>query len=585
MARASYRRGQPRTASRVPPGYVRVGPFSASSVSNFSSTPARYFKYVSTPGTDLPQLGPGQSIVVLVDDVSTPSGYLLCCEQTGTYNGRGWRLAVANSSGSGKFQLDIGATSKQSTRVFSGRGCIAISCDGTGRYKSSVNGAPVEDHGVVAYTPVAAGDTVAIGILAWNQGIGFQAQGLSVCEFVAINRMLSDAELVAASGVANALDRTVLSSTFTADASATCWWRAGTHWNGSAGTSTTGGSVPITFTVSGTPTLNAVTETVYPLRGSSLLADGIAISDQGAYMLRSSFARLRCTTSATRIAADIVAQATTPNGLGALNSGALVSVTGALTRDGTRQVVDITLPAGAGKTIDLVESGQQLAGALVGANTALVAVRQVGSSALTIARPVPPSSRIVVFGDSISQGITATTPVTQGWTMLMRADYTGGVSVYGAGSIALQTVGATSDTRATLAQRLCQAASVTSGARIVWLAIGTNDYGGPGGGAWSAASFQAAYADLLDKIHAMDAGAVVYAQSPIVRTVETANSFGSTMADYRAAVSTSCSGRAWATYVDGTTLMTSGGLSGDGVHPTTAGHATIKASVKTILGY
>lgn len=162
----------------------------------------------------------------------------------------------------------------------------------------------------------------------------------------------------------------------------------------------------------------------------------------------------------------------------------------------------------------------------------------------------------------------------------MSADYKGMVRVIAYSGRQLRTDGLTATWRANLANQLVQAAMGTNKRRI-WLAIGTNDYGLA---QWNSTNFGAAYADLLDQIRALDTTVTVYAQSPLVRTTETANALGSTMADYRAAISTACSGRSWATYVDGASILALGDLA-DGVHPTTAGHAKYKTAVKTAIGY
>lgn len=115
----------------------------------------------------------------------------------------------------------------------------------------------------------------------------------------------------------------------------------------------------------------------------------------------------------------------------------------------------------------------------------------------------------------------------------------------------------------------------------IWLAIGTNDYGL---NKWSAASFGTAYAALLDDLHTALPSATIYCQTPIVRSTETANGSGSTLGNYRTQISTAQSTRTgYAVLVNGATILTTGDLD-DGVHPTTAGHATYYAAVKTALG-
>jgi lysophospholipase L1-like esterase len=126
--------------------------------------------------------------------------------------------------------------------------------------------------------------------------------------------------------------------------------------------------------------------------------------------------------------------------------------------------------------------------------------------------------------------------------------------------------------------------SVYPGADIIWLAIGTNDYGL---NKWSAANFGYAYAALLDALHVRFPTATIYTQTPIQRTVETANTFGDTLPNYRTQITTAQAARAaWCTLVVGTgaTWPQAPGDLDDGVHPTDAGHLKYANSVKTVLG-
>ena len=143
----------------------------------------------------------------------------------------------------------------------------------------------------------------------------------------------------------------------------------------------------------------------------------------------------------------------------------------------------------------------------------------------------------------------------------------------------------TAGARLTLARLLVQMASDSTGTRTLWIEWGTNDYGGAGAGMWSAANFQTAYQDLLTQLKTLDSGLLIYAQSPTVRTSEVANTFGNTLGDYRTAISNAVTAVGGGiTYVNGSTIITTLDLA-DTVHPNTTGHATIKAFVKTTLGY
>jgi lysophospholipase L1-like esterase len=116
---------------------------------------------------------------------------------------------------------------------------------------------------------------------------------------------------------------------------------------------------------------------------------------------------------------------------------------------------------------------------------------------------------------------------------------------------------------------------------ILWIAIGTNDYGL---NKWSAASFGTAYAALLDALNSALPDLFIYCQTPIVRANEAANGSGSKLGDYRTQIATAVSTRtAYAKLIDGTAILTTDDLA-DGVHPTTAGHATYAAAVIAELG-
>lgn len=194
------------------------------------------------------------------------------------------------------------------------------------------------------------------------------------------------------------------------------------------------------------------------------------------------------------------------------------------------------------------------------------------------ATQITPSAipRLLVYGDSIAVGANATSPSLQGWVQLVRNEYTNSVLYEAWGWRSLHDDASTESAREAFAAHI----AAQSPAEI-WLAIGTNDYGL---NKWSAAAFGAAYADLLDKLHAALPDAVIYAQTPLVRSSEAANGSGSTLGDYRTQIATAQSTRsAYCTLVDGTDILTTGDLT-DGVHPSTAGHALYAAYVKTVLG-
>lgn len=178
-----------------------------------------------------------------------------------------------------------------------------------------------------------------------------------------------------------------------------------------------------------------------------------------------------------------------------------------------------------------------------------------------------PAMKMVHVGDSIANGTqssvalhASTYPASSCATAMLRRRYPGAIcfDAYGARQLF--------DDQATIvaaARRIC-----ALNPSDIWIALGTNDYFFSN---WTAAAFGTAYASYLDTLHTYAPQARVWAQTPLLRTapaVETANSQGSTLANYRTQISTAQSTRTpWCILVDGTggTFPQTMGL--DGVHP------------------
>lgn len=178
-------------------------------------------------------------------------------------------------------------------------------------------------------------------------------------------------------------------------------------------------------------------------------------------------------------------------------------------------------------------------------------------------------AKLVVYGDSISVGAFASSPNRAGWPGLLKTLYGKHVVNEGWGFRQLIDDAQTSGARQTMAERFA-----SYNPQYIWMAIGTNDYGMVRSPNWSAANFGTAYADLLDKIHAESPNTIIFCQSPLQRTTETANGMGSTLGDYRSQISTAAAARtAYCVYVEGASeaIVPTSEL-GDGLHPNTAGH-------------
>ncbi len=191
-------------------------------------------------------------------------------------------------------------------------------------------------------------------------------------------------------------------------------------------------------------------------------------------------------------------------------------------------------------------------------------VTYADSASFAVSAPTV-GNRILIYGDSIAVGADATYPETQGYIPILRYSYSFRTMAEAWGYRSLYD---DANTGTLLSAFVSRIAGYTPA--IVWLAIGTNDYGL---NKWSAASFGTAYGSLMDSLHAALPSAVIVAQTPIVRSSEAANGSGNTLGQYRAQIAAACATRPWACFVDGTQILAVADLNADGVHPTTAGQA------------
>ena len=307
-------------------------------------------------------------------------------------------------------------------------------------------------------------------------------------------------------------------------------------------------------------------------------SDSFAPVQETGYQLISPFARLVFTTSAGFLTVSTV---NTWTGGGGGEYGVAIGA-GAPTIADTMAATDtrtFTLGTpGTPKTITITGGPHSLGTPEIGA---FPVVLSVPAPYRIAAVPVtPPTRRIVVYGDSITVGLYATELITQGWAMLVRADYPGQLSMDAYAGRSLFRDNAVDGIPALCAVLASMAdATVTN---EIYLAIGTNDWGFDGYPVRSV--FTTRYTALLTGIRALTA-AKVWAQSPIPRTDKAVNAYGDTLAQYRTCISDAVTAAAISdcTYVDGTTWAVA--LNPDGIHPTTAGHASLKALVKTAVGY
>ena len=156
-------------------------------------------------------------------------------------------------------------------------------------------------------------------------------------------------------------------------------------------------------------------------------------------------------------------------------------------------------------------------------------VSKVLFNAAATRQTIAASPCLYFYGDSILSGAGATDPSVDSVVPLVIPSFTGSVYNDAYDSRTLTHDAATAGTRTAFAARIA-----TFSPTIIWIQIGTNDYSTA---TLSAADFETAYADLLDKLHTALPSAVIHAQTMIIRATETANSFGDTTDAYRTAIS------------------------------------------------
>lgn len=184
---------------------------------------------------------------------------------------------------------------------------------------------------------------------------------------------------------------------------------------------------------------------------------------------------------------------------------------------------------------------------------------------------IPPAQTdVIIYGDSIASGFGATIVPLEAWPALLRNQRE--VSIDAVGARKFSQEARTSEMRVALVARL-----VSQNPNVLWLAIGTNDWGFE---TWTASQFGAAYADVIDKLHAARPALKIYCQTPLLRRDEPANGLGSTVEDFRAAIASGC---ASGTVVDGKQILTLSDMGADGLHPSTAGHRKYAEFVRPFL--
>lgn len=229
--------------------------------------------------------------------------------------------------------------------------------------------------------------------------------------------------------------------------------------------------------------------------------------------------------------------------------------------------------AGTTRTVEIIAGIQSNPGGTV-LGSFIDSVAYGVTHTFSVQTPTVQVNRLLVYGDSISSGGNATNPEIAAYVPLLRNTYGHSVMLEGWGYRSLYDDVNTPGLRNAFVSRLAGYSP-----SIIWLAIGTNDYGFS---KWSATNFGTAYAETLDALHAALPSTKIVCQTPLVRNSEFVNGLGNTLADYRNQISTVCGSRLFTTFINGTSILTTSDLD-DGVHPSTAGHAKYALKINSIL--
>jgi lysophospholipase L1-like esterase len=229
---------------------------------------------------------------------------------------------------------------------------------------------------------------------------------------------------------------------------------------------------------------------------------------------------------------------------------------------------DVALPGSGTRTVEII-SGLSTKPDSTVLGSFIDSVGYPDAASFSVITPTI-GDRVLFYGDSITVGGNATNPESAGYVSLVRNGYNFRIMTEGWGYRSLYDDTSTTELRGSFVSRLAGYAPV-----VVWLAIGTNDYGL---NKWSATSFGTAYAATVDDLHISYPSATIVCQTPLLRDTETANGSGNILQDYRDQITSVCGSRGWAWLVDGYKILLSGDLA-DGLHPSATGHAKYAAFV------
>ena len=256
-----------------------------------------------------------------------------------------------------------------------------------------------------------------------------------------------------------------------------------------------------------------------------------------------------------------------------------VTVSG--TVDDTVQTANLTLNSNPA-TVRITE-GLTGTGAPGNADSIEKGTRVVTLSATTLAKVLPvslPTHRLVMVGDSITIGDNGGTaggdPLRDSALATLRRCGVWETAPVGRGYAGWKDW---ADEPRKLVEQIIFAADA-SDTNVIWIALGTNDYGI---NLQIPSAVQTQVAVVLKMIRKALPNAIIYVQTPLIRSTETANALGYTLATYRTAISSGVTDSGvTATTVNGSTMLTVGDLQ-DGVHPSSLGHVKWAIAVQAAI--
>lgn len=554
----------------------------------------------------------GKTFVILFEVTGHANNQCIWGCGDGTH---GWFLIHGTTNNLLLFFRGAGGTSWQITgNLFLGYHSLAISRITGGSVRCSLDGAA--DFELVAAPTYTANLSTAKQFIGYNTGeSNFAAVNSRVLSCAVLAQDSTSAEREEFSNAVNNVDRYQLGDSIRNSAALLSALHFDRDWDGSASTITAGlGATPYTFTKAGTGggKVTIAPELRYAIYQDWVHDNGYWVQLATGIRRHSLFARTRFVTDATRMVVDCYAT----------SSGFVNQIDVGVKSNGTNQTgnhtggadldtfnklraLDITLPAGTAKVIELIDGIQSI---ITGTGEVLgVFPQYIRVPATTPITPVivtAPSRRAIICGDSLTcQLIDASGNIAsstyQAWTILARiniaataaADWTGcQVSLESWGAKSWFEIAGDATKRAAFVAQvgpMLDGTAATFANRLIFT-LGTNDFGFTT--FVSLAAFETAAGALLDALNTAYPNLKITIVTPTTRKNEaTNNPSGWNLPGLRTSLGTVQSTRsAFCALVDGSAFVSLANRNADTaneLHFEAAGHVEYEAAFKTAMGY